>query len=230
MSAEPEKGGDRLELVSWGLLAAATLASAWCAYQASLWSSVQSRSMARASVAQFASLRETTVANRNLMVDVGTFLHYITADLHGDAKVTRFLREHARPELKPALEAWIADRAAGHTELSNPFASPQYRVADLQKALDLNEQAATLLDTAHTAILRADAYLLHTVLFALSLFLLGATTQARRRSMQRATLILGALAFTLTTISMARLPRAPWHHPHDGEKKIAPVDSDPPSG
>jgi hypothetical protein len=45
----------------------------------------------------------------------------------------------------------------------------------------------------------------------LSLFFLGATSAARRQTFRRAMLAMGALVFTLTVISVARLPRA--HHP-----------------
>jgi len=220
MSADPSSR-ERIEVVSWVLLAAASLASAWCAYQASLWSGEQTRSLARASVAQFASLRKTTIANRDLTVDVGMVIHYVVADLHGDAKVAGFLRHHVRPTLKPALEAWIADRASGDVDAPNPFKRPEYRIPEWDEALALDRFAASALAQANAANANNDTYLLHTVLFALSLFLLGGTTQVRRRGAQRAMLALGALAFTATMISLVRLPREPWH-PADKTDTAAP--------
>ena len=195
------------EMLCWALLAAASVGTAWCAYQASLWSGEETQRLVAASVAQFASMRRTTIANRNMTIDVGTFTAYVEADLHHDEKMTRFVRDHARPELKPALEAWIADSASGDPDLVNPFARPEYRLADLMAADALDSQAASHIAVASEANRTSDTYMLHTVLFALSLFFLGARSEARRRGMRRVTLIFGALVFTLTVVSVVRVPR-----------------------
>jgi len=202
---------DGVELTSWALLAAATVGSAWCAYQATVWSGEQTRALARASVAQFKSSREMSIVNRAVLIDVGTFINYVGADLRGDRKVAGFLRAHARPAFKPALEAWLADQAAGRTDAPNPLARPEYHMAEQDTVADLDEQALSDIATANAANEHSDGYVLHTVLFALSLFFLGATSEARRSSFRRAMLAMGALVFTLTVISVARLPRA--HHP-----------------
>lgn len=203
---------DAVEVVSWALLTAATVASAWCAYQASLWNGEQTRSLALASTEQFASVRKTSIVNRNVSVDVGTFLSYVEAQLHGDAKMTQFLRAHARPEFKPALEAWIANEAQGRGNGLNPFALPEYRLADQEAASGLDAQAASNIAVANVANGTGDSYVLHTVLFALSLFFFGGTSEARRSGMRRAMLTLGTLVFLLTAVSMIRLPRAGSPH------------------
>jgi hypothetical protein len=199
---------DSVELTSWVLLAAATVGSAWCAYQASLWNGEQMRALARADVAQFASSREMSIVNRDTMVDVGTYLNYVAADLRGDAKFAAFLRAHARPDFKPALEAWIAKGATARADLPNPFALPEYRIPELKKVATLDDQAHEAIATANAANESSDGYVLHTVLFALSLFFLGAPSEVRRRGMRRALLALGGVVFLLTVISVARLPRA----------------------
>jgi len=223
MAAE-SRAHTNLELVTWALLAAATLGSAWCAYQGSLWSSEQVRHLAVASVAQFASLRKTTIANRDLSVDAATYIAYVEADLHGDTKVARFLRDHARPGFKPALEAWIAAQAGGPGDGANPFRRPEYRIAEWEQADALNGRAARALQDANMANATGDTYLLHTVLFALVLFLIGGTAQAHKRGIQHAMLVLGALAFTLTVISMARLPRTRPDRPRASQVALPAAD------
>jgi hypothetical protein len=207
MASEPSTR-DAVEVVSWALLTAATIASAWCAYQASLWNGVQTRSLARASTAQFASVRKTSIVNRNQSIDVGTYLSYVEAQLHGDVKITQFLRAHARPEFKPALEDWIASEGQGRSNGLNPFALPEYRLADQEAASKLEAEAASSIAVANAANDTGDAYVLHTVLFALSLFFFGGTSESRRSGMRRVMLTLGALVFLLTTTSVIRLPRA----------------------
>ncbi|HVU49744.1 MAG TPA: hypothetical protein VHL80_03600 [Polyangia bacterium] len=202
------EGRDNVEITSWVLLAAATVASAWCAYQASLWNGDQMRGVSSAGVAQFASTRKLSNVNREVVIDVGTYLDYVGADLRGDAALAAFLRAQARPDFKPALEAWIARKASRRAALPTPFALPEYRLPELEEMARLDEKARADIEEANTANENSDGYVLHTVLFALALFFLGGTSQLRRRGPRRAMLVLGSLVLLLTVISVARLPRA----------------------
>jgi hypothetical protein len=206
--ATEEQGRDSVEITSWVLLAAATVASAWCAYQASLWNGEQTRSLSRSSVAQFASARQMSIVNREVMIDVGTYLNYVGADLRGEARLAAFLRGNARPDFRPALEAWIAKKRSLGADVPTPFALPEYRLPELEKAAELDGEARVDIDAANAANAHGDGYVLHTVLFALSLFFLGGTSQLRRRGARRAMLVLGSVTLLLTVISMVRLPRA----------------------
>jgi hypothetical protein len=199
---------DNVELSSWVLLAAATVASAWCAYQASLWNGEQMRAMSRSGVAQFASAREMSNVNREVMIDVGTYLNFVAADLRGETGLATFLRTNARPEFKPALESWIVKKRTEHANLPTPFTLPEYHISERDKMAQLDEQARKDIEEANAANQSSDGYVLHTVLFALSLFFLGGTSQMRRQGPRRAMLILGSLVLLVTVISMARLPRA----------------------
>jgi len=216
---------DRVEIGSWALLAAATIGSAWCAYQASLWNGEQMKALSRSGVAQFAASRQMSIVNRDTTIDVGTYLNYVGADLHGDAKVSTFLRTHARPDFRPALEAWIAQGGSARADLPNPFALPEYRSPGLKKVAVLDEEAQAAIESAHAANGNSDAYVLHTVLFALSLFFLGATSETRRRGMRRAMLALGGVVVLLTVISVSRLPRAHaalFEQRHGGHRSSEP--------
>lgn len=197
-----------IQILSTVLLGLASVSSAWCAYQASLWNGIQTRGITLAEGAQFAATREFTVVNRNVSVDVGVFLSFVTASQSGHDKEAAFLRRHARPELKPALEAWVADVEAGREDAPLPFVRPEYRLAAQERITVLDQRARRAVAIANDANDHGDMFILHTVLLAISLFLLGAAGQARRRSGQIAALALGGLAFVLTTASMARLPRA----------------------
>jgi hypothetical protein len=197
-----------IDVIASALLAAATVASAWCAYQASVWNGVQTRALATASVAQFASARDASVVNRNVNIDVGVFLRYVEADGRGDRRTTTFLRENARLEFRPALEAWIADQRAGRKDITLPFLRPEYKLAAQDRIFDFDRRVSSDLNIANAANNHSDAFVLHTVLFALSLMFLGATAQARRKRTQLTMLIFGALAFMATFGSMVRLPHA----------------------
>jgi hypothetical protein len=197
-----------VDTLSSVLLAAATLCSAWCAYQASVWNGTQTRALAATSVAQFSAEREASLVNRNVSIDVGVFLRYVDADLHHDKDTAEFLRTHARPEFRPAFEAWIADVAAGVSRPPLPFVRPEYKLAAQDRIDESDKRAQSNLMMSNAANDNSDAFVLHTVLFALSLMFLGATAQAHRRKAQLTMLVFGALSFSVTFISMARLPRA----------------------
>lgn len=207
MASEAESG-DHVEHVSWVLLAAATVASAWCAYQASLWNGEQMRALSRSSLAQFAASRKNSIVNRDVIIDVGTYFNYIDADRRGDAQLAAFLRGHARTDFKPALEAWIAGEGSAKTSGPNPLELPEYRLPELKKIAELDDQAQAEIEKSNAGNQNSDGYVLHTVLFALALFFLGATSQIRGPGKRRAMLILGSLVFLLTVVSMVRLPRA----------------------
>ena len=205
----------KVDFIASLLMAAATLSSAWCAFQASVWNGVQTRVLAMVSVAQFSGSRQSSIMNRNVGVDGGVFLRYVDADLHGDPKSTAFLRANARPEFRPALEAWIRDVAAGRKDSPLPFYRPEYRLVAQKEIETIDADVERQLGVANAANNHSDMFVLHTVLFALSLMFLGATAQARRRRSQITMLVFGALAFAVTFVSMARLPRA---HPNGDEQ------------
>ncbi len=197
-----------IQLLSTILLGLGSVSSAWCAYQAALWSGIQTHGITAAEGAQFGATREFMTVNRNVSLDVGVFLAYVSAQQNHHQGEAQFLRRHARPELKPALEAWIADVDAGQTDAPLPFARPEYRLAAQDRIAVLDEGARRSVSAANQANGHADMYVLHTVLLAISLFLLGTAGQGRNRTGQIAALVLGGLVFGLTTISVARLPRA----------------------
>jgi hypothetical protein len=200
---------ERLEIVAGILLGIATVASTWCAYQATLWSGEQTRTLASANARQFESMRGTMAASRETIVDVMTFLSYMQAEERHDARAQDYIRTHARQDFRPALNAWIADKSPDATV---PFKRPEYRNLEEEAALAAQHDATVDYAVANRANDTADVFVLHTVVLAMALFLLGAATQVKSRAAQRGLLAFGALVLVLTMTSMIRRPRAP--HPY----------------
>jgi hypothetical protein len=66
-------GADRrLELISTVLLALATVATAWAAYQSRQWTGVQSQGYSKATANRIAENRIAALANRQVQIDVAT--------------------------------------------------------------------------------------------------------------------------------------------------------------
>jgi hypothetical protein len=211
---------ERADLVSAGLLAAATVASAWCAYQAALWSGDQLRGLADSNAAYYESLRLDSDANAAQLIDVGTFLNLVAAESRDDRKTADYIRTHARPEFRPALDAWLARREAGKDGERLPFDGPGYVLSARAKADEYRQQATVATQAANEANDHSDLFVLHTVLFATALFFLGSSASAQRRAIRRTMMAVGALVLILSVLSMVRLPRAPTA-PGRGDLKAA---------
>jgi hypothetical protein len=203
--------GDNVELLSTVLLALATLASAWCAYQATLWSGEQARALAESNANQFESLRLNGRANLKQIVDISTYLNYTQSVARGDEAGAALLLRHVRPEFKPLFLEWVG-RNRGElrgSERETPFDSPSYEIADQLAAQAHQKESARALAAAGHANDQGDLFVLHTVVIAIALFFLGSAPQIRRRAVRLGAFGFGALVLTLAVISMLRLQRAP---------------------
>jgi len=205
--AETRSSERALELAATLLLALASVATAWSAYQSRQWSGEQAVQTGRATAARISVNRVAALANRQLQIDVATFIQWVNAHEEHRPALAAFYAARFRPEFKPAFAAWIAtrpftDRAAPPT----PFAMHQYRLKAKTRADHLDAIAAADSQVAKDANERADNDMLAVVLFATSLFFAGMSTKLQASSMRRALLAIGWVVFLGTAIWLAMLP------------------------
>jgi hypothetical protein len=197
----------RLELAATLLLALATVGTAWSAYQARQWTGEQSQGYSRATRDRIAVNRTAAVANRQVQVDVATFIQWIDANAQRDDALARFYRARFRDEFKPAFAAWLATRPfTNRAAPETPFVMPQYRLQASAEADRLEVRAAGESEHAKEANERADNYMLAVVLFASALFFAGISIKLRTLSTRVAILALGWAVFLGTVIWLATLP------------------------
>jgi hypothetical protein len=196
-----------LELAATALLALATVGTAWSAYQAREWTGEQAQGTSHATAKRIGVNRAAALANRQVQIDVATFIEWVDARAQRRSALASFYRARFRKEFEPAFVAWLAakpltNRAAPKT----PFDLPQYRLAADRQAQRLELQAAA--DSAHAkdANERADTYMLAVVLFASSLFFAGLSTKLHTPTAKLVLLGLGAALFLGTAIWLATLP------------------------
>jgi hypothetical protein len=197
----------RLEIVSTLLLAIATVATAWAAYQSRQWTGLQAEGSAQATATRIAVNRASALANRQVQIDVATFIQWVDAVEQRRTALADFYRERFRPEFKPAFAAWMASRpfrSAGGPE--TPFATPQYRLKAAARADRLEATAAASSQRAKDANERADNYMLGAVLLASSLFFAGISIKLKTVGGRALTLGLGCVLFLGTVIWLATLP------------------------
>jgi hypothetical protein len=197
----------RLELFSTILLALATVATAWAAYQSRQWTGEQSQGYSRATASRIAVNRFAALAGRQVQIDVATFIQWIDAHEEHRTGLARFYRVRFRDEFKPAFAAWLATRPfTDPSAPATPFAMPGYRLKASGHADRLEARAAAASERAKDANQRADNYMLAVVLFASSLFFAGISTKLEAVRARSAILGLGWILFLGTVIWVSTFP------------------------
>jgi hypothetical protein len=197
----------RLELASAALLALATLATAWSAYQARQWTGEQSQGYSQGTAARIAANRAAALAGGQQQIDIATFVQWLDARAQHLTDLAAFYRERFRAEFTPAFAAWLAARPFGNRDAPpTPFAMPQYRLKAAAQADRLEATAAAASERAKEANQRADNYMLAVVLFASSLFLAGISSKLQQPRVRAAVLALGGLVLLAAAIWIATFP------------------------
>jgi hypothetical protein len=197
----------RLDLIATVLLALATVATAWAAYQARQWTGEQSQGYSHATAARITVNRTSAVANRQVQIDVATFIAWVDARAQGRQRLANFYEARFRPEFRPAFDAWLAAKPLTNAQApKTPFELPQYRLAATEQADALEAKAAAFSEEAKDANQRADNYTLAVVLFASALFFAGLSLRLDSLNARIVLLGLGAVLFLGTAVWLFTMP------------------------
>jgi hypothetical protein len=197
----------RLDWVATVLLALATVGTAWAAYQSRTWTGEQSQGYSHATAKRIAVNRSAALANRQVQIDVATFIQWVDARQRGDLRLADFYRARFRDEFRPAFNAWLATKPFTKAAAPpTPFALPQYRLQAAAEADRLDALAAKDSEQAKSANQRADNYMLAVVLFASALFFAGISGKVQTRGARAAILGLGCVLFLGTVVLIATFP------------------------
>jgi uncharacterized membrane protein YtjA (UPF0391 family) len=196
-----------VEIACAVVLSLATTASAWCAYQSTLWGGVQTFRLHAANAAsrKAGELNITALEYRSFDATLG--LSFMEAIFRGDKKQEEFLRGRFRPELKKAVDAWLAtDPLNNPAAPRGPFVMAEYVQQELIDAKRQEELSTQQFSAAQQANEWSDTYVLLTVLFASVLFFggIGGTFQSRR--LRNIVFAIALVLFTVTLIALATLP------------------------
>ena len=186
-----------VEILAAIVLALATIASSWSAYQATRWGGVQADAYADAGAARAESVRASDLADADLTIDVEYFAIWLDEAGQGGDEEARALLERAfRPEFTAAFEPWLAmDPLSNPDAPATPFDMDEYVVSAQQQAEDLRSEAEASTAIAVEANQTGDNYVLTTVLFASVLFFAGISTKFSGRWVRITLVVLAFLAF-----------------------------------
>lgn len=197
----------RVELIAAIMLSIATVITAWSAYQATRWSGDQAENYTQASATRTESVRSSTEANRQVLIDVGTFLNWMDAQQTGDTALADDIHDRMREEFLPAFDAWLATGPAGTIPDGTPFELPEYRLAAEEEAKRLEVEAAGLFEDGNESNQVSDDFVLAAVLLASVLFFSGLAGTFDSLRAQVFLLILGGLMLAVGTIIVVTLPQ-----------------------
>jgi hypothetical protein len=197
----------RIELLATILLAAAALAAAWSTFQSGRWRGVQASNTGKSTAARVQSSEASTRSGQLAQIDIATFIQWVDAKTANNRKLAAFYRRRFRAEFRPAFDAWLASRPFESPRApTSPFAMPQYRLAERERAKQLEAAAELRQAAAGRANRNADDYLLAVVLFASSLFFAGISTKLHSPRQREVLLGLGCLIFLAALIWVAMVP------------------------
>jgi len=167
-----------VDIASVVLISVAAVLTAICGYQSGRWGGQQARLYGEANAARVESAQASDRANVLTAIDVGLFLHYVDAVANGNTREAQFLYQRFRPEMVPAMRAWLATKPLANPRApSSPFVMPQYSLRTRAEARADQALATAKFQAATEATHHGDDFLLLTVIFAGVSFLAGISTK-----------------------------------------------------
>lgn len=189
------------------VLSLATVSTAWCAYQATLWSGVQTFRLAAANKANRESSTFQIEALQLKAHDAAMGVNWMNAKHEGNERQERFLFERFRPEMRKAVEAWMKTDPFNNPKAPlGPLAMPEYVQKELVEAQRLEELSDQEFAAARRANETSDTYVLLTVLFASVLFFGGIAGTIDSRRMRMAIVSIASALFVIITVLLATMP------------------------
>lgn len=196
-----------IEIASAVLLSFATVATAWCAYQSTLWGGVQTFRLAAAGKADRRARQLTSLATTFRTFDASMLIKYIEAVKEGNDKFADFLYRRFRPDMKKAVDAWLKTDPFNNPDAPpSPFVMPEYVQKELAEADHQDELAEEKLDEAQMANEISDKYVLLTVMFASVLFFGGIAGTVDSRMLRTLLFIIALVAFLVTASILGTMP------------------------
>lgn len=196
-----------IDIAATIILSLATLASAWCAYQSTLWGSAETFGLVAMARASREASEDRLVAAHQRSFDGFLFLAYAAARAEGSSEREAFLYQRLRPEMRRALDAWLETRPFDDPQAPpHPF-QPQWYSLALEQEGDLQEEEShRMFALAQQMNRTSDTYVMLTVLFSSTLFFGGMAGTFHSRALKRLFGIIAGAMFLIVTGYMLTLP------------------------
>lgn len=206
-SVEKDRRNRWVEITCAVVLALATTASAWCAYQSTLWGGVQTFRLAAANNASRASSSAGLAALQTRVFDASVGISWMQAKHEGNERQEKFLFDRFRPEMKRAVEAWLKTDPFNNPDAPlGPMKMAEYAQPELAEAKQQDELSGQEFARAVQANQTSDTYVLLTVLFASVLFFGGIAGAVDSRRLSIGVMTIALAFFAVTMVFLATMP------------------------
>lgn len=183
-----------IELATTIIIALAAIASAWCAYQATLWGGIQTFRLSAVNALGRKSSENTIRAGQMRMMDGILFIEYLKGKQRHKDSFADFFYNRFRPELKRTIDAWLATKPFQNPQAPpHPFVMVEYSLEPEREAKRLSEESAQKFEEARQANENSDNYIMMTVLFASVMFFGGISTQFESPRYRITLLVIGGI-------------------------------------
>ncbi len=197
----------KLEIFSVVILSLAAVATAWSAYQATLWSGNHTFLLADANRAWQMSALKSTEANLRRLMDGVVLMQYLDYFLSGQHDLADFYFKRFRPELKVAVESWLATNPMENPEAPpHPMVMKEYVVRQLAESGEFEKEAHARGAEAENAKKISNKYTMLTVLFAVVLLFGGVASKFEVPKMRMSFLIFAAVVFFVAVGILCKFP------------------------
>jgi hypothetical protein len=177
------------------LIAIATVATAWGAYQATRWSGIQSVDFVQANSSRSESIRAENIASTRESIWVGLFTGWLAAKAADREKLAKLYEGRLPAEFRLAFDVWLEQRRVGGNPAGTPFDQPEHEVPMRDERREREKQAAQYFAQGKEANQTGDNYILVSVLFASVLFFAGVSTRCEHIRPRVILLSLGSAVF-----------------------------------
>jgi hypothetical protein len=196
-----------LEQWSATLLAAATLATAYSAYEATRWSGQQSTRFTQAGAARSKATKEDSRGYSLVSIDATLFTQLAGAYSRREIKLYDFLRHRLRSEFKPAYNQWVGEHPLTNPKATpTPFQLPAYHPKPIVESHRLEGEADQLFTEGREANQTGDNYVLATIFFAAVLFFSGIASKFDSQRIVATCLGFATVVFFAGLIRLGTLP------------------------
>lgn len=195
------------EAVALVLLSLATVGTAWCSYQAAVWSGLSQRTMNMSAAASRRSVTAQLQSYQLAVLDVTLFSEYINARSSSNEVLATFYADRFRAEAKTAFDQWIAMHPFTNPNAPpHPFVSNLYQPRLLIESRNDDEKSQQLWDRAGEAGRTSRNYVLVTVSLAAALFFAATASKFQTGWIHQSVLLLGLFAFLFAAVRLFLLP------------------------
>ncbi len=205
-----ERENARLEMIATIMMAVATIATAWCAYQSTLWGGVEEDQLHEADELNREALALRAQGTQLSMLDVHLLTNFANAYALGQDRLTDFYRERFSPRLKPAFHAWIeARRRDSLNAPKHPFEMKEYVVPAYVRADSLLKVYRAGVMTSRESGGHSEDYVMLTVVYASILFFGGISSNLDGMGTKRLFVIGSGILLVISVAWMFTFPLAP---------------------